>query len=111
MFWDFTGFVALLLMFAPLIIQLILFPIAKKVFREVPMHWIYTICLAINTFLLFILKEWLTSGNSSESKPMDAFDDIIIIATWSPWYIGVLISCIVRMVKARKSAETDKNNE
>lgn len=95
---------AILILFAPLIIQWTLYLISKKCFKKTSANDIYTICLVINTVLLCILKNMLIS---EPEEPMDAFDGLILIIIWSPWYIAVLISCIVRCIKASE----DKKNE
>lgn len=109
MFSDFITYVGFfLILSAPLLIQWILFPIAKLCFKKAPSHKIYSVCLAVNTVLLFMLKEmYLNSQNPNEMEPMDAFDGIIIMALWSPWYIVILISCIIRIITAKKSDITE----
>lgn len=107
---SFLEFMACILIIAPpLIIQLILYPIAKLFFKKIPSHKIYSVCLVINTILLIIFKKWLLSSpDPSEMDPMDAFDGMIITILWAPWYIGILISCIIRNVTAKKSEKEDE---
>lgn len=116
MFSSFSAFInfmgGVLFFAAPLAIQLILFPVAKLIFKKTPSHRLYTVCFIINTILLFyIMNDYLNSVNSDE--PFDAFDSLIISIMWAPFYIGIIISCNVRTAKASKSDETkddDQNN-
>lgn len=105
-----TGIFELLFFIAPpLTIQLILYPIAKLCFKKIPSHKIYTACLVVNTILLLILKQWyLSSQDPSEMEPLDAFDGIIITIIWAPFYIGVLMWCIIENVKAKKADQKDE---
>lgn len=43
-------------------------------------------------------------------EAMDAFDGIIIMMIWSPWYIGVLISCIVRNIISKNNQKKETEN-
>ena len=114
MFSSFSNFInfmdAVLFFVAPLAIQLVLFPIAKLIFRKTPSHALYTVCLIINTFLLFLIKQDFLNSLTYE-EPFDAFDSLIISIMWAPYYIGIVISCIVRTAKASKKENTDEEKE
>ncbi len=108
---DFINFIGGVLFFAaPLAIQLVLFPVAKLIFRKTPSHRLYTVCLIINTFLLFFIKQDYLNSLTYE-EPFDAFDDLIISVIWAPFYIGIIISCIVRTAIASKKENTDEEKE
>lgn len=110
-FSDFMIFISDILFFvAPLAIQLVLFPIAKLIFRKTPSHELYTVCLIINTFLLFLIKQDYLNSLTYE-EPFDAFDSLIISIMWAPYYIGIVISCIVRTAIASKKENTDEEKE
>lgn len=50
---------------------------------------------------MIILKYYLSGlDDPDEMQAMDAFDDLILIIIWLPWYIGVLISCAVRNIRS-----------
>lgn len=112
-FSEFINFIfEILFLIAPFAIQLILYHIAKLCFKKIPSHKIYSVCLVVNTILLFIIGNWyLSSQDPSEMDPLDAFDGIIIMMLWAPWYIGVLISCIIRNVIAKKSDKKDETDQ
>ncbi|MDE6035068.1 MAG: hypothetical protein K2G36_04080 [Ruminococcus sp.] len=109
MFSDFVeGIIKLSILATPLLIQYLLYIPAKLIFKKVPKNKLYTICLIVNTILLFISKSaYLSSQNIEDMEAMDAFDGLIITIMWAPWYIGVLIACIAGNVKAKKNQKKE----
>lgn len=114
MFSSFSNFInfmgGVLFFVAPLAIQLVLFPVSKLIFRKTPSHELYTVCLIINTFLLFLIKQDYLNSLTYE-EPFDAFDSLFIFIIWAPYYIGIVISCIVRTAIASKKENTDEEKE
>ncbi len=102
--------VIFLFMAQPMVIQVILYSIAKLIFKKIPKHQLYDVCLVINTILLILERQYyLSMEDIDTTEAMDAFNDLILISMWLPWYIGVLIIGIVKIVKSRKNM-TDKNS-
>lgn len=94
----------------PMVIQMVLYSIAKLIFKKIPQHQLYVVCLVINTILLILERQYyLSVEDIDEMQAMDAFNDLVLIIMWLPWYIGVLIIGIVKIVKSRKNM-TDKNS-
>lgn len=88
---------------SPLTIQYLLFLPAKMIFKKTPTHILYAACFLLNTVLLIVLHYIMSTWDDpAEMKPMDAFDGMIWYLLWLPWYIGVLISCAVRMIRSKK---------
>lgn len=94
-------YLGLLLIAAPLSIQVIIYPLARLCFRKVPAFIIWWICFGVNNVLLFLFTVYESTNNLNDE---DAFDDIIFMILWVPWYIGVLIWGIVKTVKADAKA-------
>ena len=109
MFANFVeGIISLLILSAPLLIQYLLYIPARLIFKKVPKNKIYMVCLIVNTILLFISKSaYLSSQNIEDMEPMDAFDGLIITIMWAPWYIGVLIACIVGNLEAKNNQKKE----
>lgn len=91
---------AFLVIAAPLIIQLILYPIAKRCFKKISSTLIWWVCFIVDTILLGI-----------SCMDMDYFDDFIVMLIWSPWYIGVLIWGIVKSVIVAVKASKKKSDD
>lgn len=95
---------------APLLIQQILYQIMKLCFKKTPHPLMYTICLAVNTILLYMIKAWLSAPyNPDEMEPMDALDGALIMILWAPCYVVVLILCIIKIMKATKPKQNTDN--
>ena len=109
MFSDFVeGIIKLSIITAPLLIQYLLYIPARPIFKKVPKNKLYTVCLIVNTILLFISKSaYLSSQNIEDMEAMDAFDGLIITIMWAPWYIGVLIACIAGNIKAKNNQKKE----
>ncbi|HAJ96784.1 MAG TPA: hypothetical protein DCO72_03505 [Ruminococcus sp.] len=98
----------------PMVIQVILYSIAKLIFRKIPQHQLYAVCLVINAILLILERQYYLSIEDIDQESMDeladfAFADLALITIWILWYIGVLIVGIVKFVKSRKNM-TDENS-
>ena len=108
-----VGIFILLYMTLPFLIQLLLFQIMKRLLKKVPSHVLYLACLLVNTLFLFL--EWHSYVNlqsPDDMEPMDAFDGPLLLLMWSPWYIGICISCIVRWGKAvKRHIQAQKNTQ
>lgn len=87
-----------LLVFAPLIMQQIVYSITKLCLKKIHPAIIYVIGLVVNTILLYCIKEWLFY--SSDKSEMAGFGYLFLMIMWTLLYLGLLISCIFRIVKA-----------
>ncbi len=107
MFFKIIHFIiGILFLIEPLAIQFLLYGSAKFILKNISRNRLYTACLIVNTILLAISKEiYLNSQNPAEMEAMDAFDGVIMMIIWSPWYIGILISCIVRNIKSKNKQQ------
>lgn len=104
-------FVGLLLIAAPLTIQLILYPLARLCFKKVPAHVMYWLCFVVNTILLHMIKmSYLNSQDPAEMEAFDAFDGLVMTLIWAPWYIGVLIWAIAKSIIAAKSKKNKESD-
>lgn len=100
--------VEVLFYLAPLMIQLILYQIAKRCFKKIPLTATWWICFAVNTFLLlaFVIASNIYVYNSDK---MYAYNGIITVIAWAPCYIVILIYGIIESVKAVKSDIKEKS--
>ena len=88
---------------APLPIQLLLYSIARRIFRKAPDAAVYAICLAVTTALLYPLYLWnITPLDPDPIDKFDAFDGLIVLCLWAPWYLGLVIIGIVKLIKQIK---------
>ena len=93
----------------PWFVQNTLYLLGRLIFRKSKSHKIYTACFFLNCIILFFLFQYQSNENlKNMEEPFDAFDDLILLIIWTPSFLAVLISCLVREHKAKKS---EKSNE
>jgi len=100
--------VVLFLFIPPLSIQYLLYLPAKRILKKIPTHVVYGACFLLNTIILVTLYYFLFGDvpDEADEHPLDIIEmaifDFILKCTWLLCYIGVLISCVIRIVKSKR---------
>lgn len=101
---------------APWFVQNTLYLLGRLIFRKSKSHKIYTACFFLNCIILFFLFQYQSNENlKNMEEPFDAFNDLILLIFWTPSFLAVLISCLVReiscLVREHKAKKSEKSNE
>ena len=104
--WGAAAVVLIILNYsAPLLIQIVLYAAAKRIFRKLPDAAVYVLCLLATTALLYPLYLWnIAPFDPEDMDKFDAFDGLLTLCLWAPWYLGIVIAGIVRAVRQIRSS-------
>lgn len=100
-----------LLITAPLVIQLIIYPISKLCFKKAPSTLLWWICFGVDTALLGLIVFLYLLFLTEEAEPMDVLVSVYLVMIWIPWYICVLIWGIVKSVIAAVKTSKKKSDD
>ncbi len=89
----------LLFLTAPLGIQYVLYLSAKLLLKRIPRPILYAGCFLLNSVILAILHYYFCLPEPDDMEPMDGFTGLFLGMIWLPFYLGVLLSGIVRIIR------------